>query len=354
MPLREQLERWVGAGLIEPAQAARILEHEQRSGEAAAVAAEPRGLQVTATEVVAYLGSIVVLVGIGFLYGTQYQQLGSLGRDLILGLVALAGLGCGFFMELRSDRPAARRARSAGFFLGISAVFFLATQVLVDGRVLTKLHDYGGGYTSDDTSGDIMAGAAAAFLLAAGLLGRTRAALVALAFAALAYTAMGAFESWWHPSDNVWLAESGYLLVGALLLGSAEVLVGRSTRGWTPEILRFFAVNGTIVGALGLSGQDAGLEILAALIALAALGLAVPRRSVGLVISGGLGLFFVVVEIGFRHFAQTLGYPVVLIASGLVLLAIAAGMVRVLPRLRGRAGRAELGGDRVDLGEENG
>ena len=205
----------------------------EASDEAAAVVAEPRGLQVTATEVVAYLGSIVVLVGIGFLYGTQYQQLGSFGRDLILGLVALAALGCGFFMERRSDRPAARRARSAGFFVGISAVFFLATQVLVDGRVLTKLHDYGGGYTSDDTSGDIMAGAAAAFLLAAGLLWRTRAALVALAFAALAYTAMGAFEAGGTP-PTTFAGQGGYLLVGAVLLGSAEVLVGRSTRGWTP------------------------------------------------------------------------------------------------------------------------
>jgi hypothetical protein len=60
-----------------------------------------------------------------------------------------------------------------------------------------------------------------------------------------------------------------------------------------------------------------------------------------------------VVEVGFRHFARTLGHPVVLIASGLVLLAIAVGMVRVLPQLRVRADRAELGGDRVDLGQEN-
>jgi hypothetical protein len=165
---------------------------------------------------------------------------------------------------------------------------------------------------------------------------------------------MGAFETWWHPSDNVWLAEAGYLLVGAVLLGSAELLIARSTRGWTPEILRFFAINGTIGAALGLSYQDASLEVLAALLALAALGLAVPRRSIGLVISGGLGLFAVVVEVGFRHFAQTLGYPVVLIASGLVLLAIAAGMVRVLPRLRGSGGGAQVGGDRVDLGQEHG
>ena len=90
------------------------------------------------------------------------------------------------------------------------------------------------------------------------------------------------------------------------------------------------------------------------MLALAALGAALPRRSGGYVIAGGLGLFIVVMEVGFRHFAQTLGYPVVLIASGLLLLAIAIAMVRVLPRLR-RGGRgSQLSGDRVDLGQEHG
>jgi hypothetical protein len=41
----------------------------------------------------------------------------------------------------------------------------------------------------------------------------------------------------------------------------------------------------------------------------------------------------VVNEVGFRHFAQSVGFPVVLIASGVTLLALAAGLFRLRPVL---------------------
>ena len=80
MALQEDLNRWVAAGLLAADQASRIRAYEMARTDTAP--AERRGLEITATEVVAYLGAIVVLVGIGFLVATQYQPLGSVGRDL--------------------------------------------------------------------------------------------------------------------------------------------------------------------------------------------------------------------------------------------------------------------------------
>jgi len=82
----------------------------------------------------------------------------------------------------------------------------------------------------------------------------------------------------------------------------------------------------------------------------AAFTAAVARSSAGYAIAAGLGLFITVMEVGFRHFANTLGFPVLLIAAGLLLLAIAAALVVLLPRLR----RGQLGRGRVHLGQENG
>lgn len=376
MPLREQLDRWTAAGLIAAEQASRIRAYE--TARSVAASAERRGFrgvgraqaepstadrgdvaplqEITATEVVAYLGAIVVLVGISFLVATQYQQLGAAGRDVIFALVAAAGLGCGFLMDGRSDRPAARRARAAGYFLGSIAFFALVSQVFVDARLLTTTYHYSSFYTSDNPAGDILAGAVAAAVLAAGLLWRARAGLLAFAFSGFVYTAIGAFESWQAPPQpDPWLGLLPYLLGAALLVAFSELLVRRNSAGWAVEVLRFMAVLAPVTSALGFSYLiGVPFEGLAGALALGALAAAMVRKSGGYVISGGLGLFSVVMEVGFRHFAQTLGYPVLLIASGLLLLAIAIAMVRVLPRLRGSGGSSHLGGDGVDLGQEHG
>jgi hypothetical protein len=39
-------------------------------------------------------------------------------------------------------------------------------------------------------------------------------------------------------------------------------------------------------------------------------------------------------EVGFRHFAESRGFRVVLIVSGITLFAVAGGLVRLLPLLR--------------------
>src|SRR5256886_5138273 len=50
------------------------------------------GGSLTATEVITYAGALVTLAGLGTLLGTQYRQLGVIGRLALPGLVPLAAL----------------------------------------------------------------------------------------------------------------------------------------------------------------------------------------------------------------------------------------------------------------------
>jgi len=239
--LADQLERWRQAGIIDAVQAERIRALEAGSE---SPPAPPQGLQVTAIEVVAYAGAVVLLVGTGFLVGIQYTQLGVPGRLLIFGLLAAAGLALGLFMESRSDRPAARRARSAGFLLGVLLTFVFAAEAFYDGHVLR---------TGDDGSGSVMLGAAVGLLLGAWLLWRTGAALVAVAAGACLLIGTGAFESVTHASPDA-QAELPWVVAGAILAAGAEV-VARRRPGVAAELLRAAAVFALVISCLVISSQ---------------------------------------------------------------------------------------------------
>src|SRR5437588_3457450 len=128
MAYDDDLRRWETAGLIEAAQAARIREFEAERAAPAAPAGPSAvaRLEVTLTEVVAYAGSIAILVGLGFLLGFQGQQLGAPGRLAIYVLVAAAAFGVGFLLAPGSERPPVRRARASALLLGVGATFAVA------------------------------------------------------------------------------------------------------------------------------------------------------------------------------------------------------------------------------------
>jgi hypothetical protein len=90
MALEDRLAAWKAARLIDDEAAERIAEFEARR--APAVAGESR---IGVGEVIAYVGSVVLLVRLGFLYGTEYTALPSGGRLILIGLVVLGGLVAG-------------------------------------------------------------------------------------------------------------------------------------------------------------------------------------------------------------------------------------------------------------------
>src|SRR5256712_1812875 len=69
------------------------------------------GGSITATEVITYAGALVTLAGLGTLLGTQYRQLGVIGRLAIPGLVAIAALLVA--RALPGERARARRAQTS-------------------------------------------------------------------------------------------------------------------------------------------------------------------------------------------------------------------------------------------------
>ena len=352
MGLPEDLRRWTAAGILTAELADRIAHFE---ADRPAPAAEPSraGRSITATEVVAYSGTIVILVGWAFLFGVQHDQLGNAGRILLLGLVLSAGLGTGFLLEPRSAQPAARRARSAAFALSVLAVFATCSEIFIDMHLLSRASQ--STYSGPDESGNLLLAAAIGWAVAIPLMLRTWSGLVALTLAICAYSSAGAAIAYARLPAG-WEPEVAFIIAGAVLAISAEM--GRERKGaWAVEVLSLTAVIPPVVAALILSSEPGGrsLESFAAGLAMTSFAASIVRSSGGYAVAGGVGLFITTLEVGFRHFAQSLGFPIVLIASGIVLLAVAAALVRLLPRLaRNRLGRGHLGGDGVDLGQQLG
>ena len=350
MPLTEDLRRWTEAGLLTSDQATAIAAHEMATGVSEPPSTAPPRRSIGATEVVAYAGTVVILVGLSFLFGIQHDKLGPFGRLLILGLVVAAGMGTGFILGRGEERPSGRRARSAAFTIAVLATFGFLAEAFIDAHLLTRQPLYAG--TGGDDSGNVALAAAGAALTGLALLLRARAGLVAVALAGCVYACAGAVVAFQRMQPG-WTPEVVFLVGGTVLVASAEFGSG-PRRGWATEILRFLGILPPVLTAIFMAYANGGLEAFAAGLSVLAFVVSIPRGSGGYALAGGVSLFAVVLEVGFRHFAQTLGFPVVLIASGLILLAVAVGLVRLLPRLAGRGRAGHLGSDGVDLGEQLG
>src|SRR2546423_1664792 len=109
-PVADRLTAGQAAGVIDADTAARI-----EAFEAARPPAERSSSRITVSEVIAYIGTVVLLVGVGFLYGTEYENLGVGGRLILIGLVVAAGLAAGELVKRVGSSAASRRARAAGW-----------------------------------------------------------------------------------------------------------------------------------------------------------------------------------------------------------------------------------------------
>src|SRR6266704_2495731 len=92
-----------------------------------AAPAPTRDSSITATEVITYAGALVTLAGLGTLLGTQYRQLGVIGRLAIPGLVAIAALLVA--RALPSERARARRAQTSLLTLAVAAIGLFTGQL---------------------------------------------------------------------------------------------------------------------------------------------------------------------------------------------------------------------------------
>jgi hypothetical protein len=292
-PLPEQLERWVGRGLISPEQAERILAEEQPPGEGLA-----RGSLVA--EAFGYVGAVLILIGAVTVVERYWSAIGVGGRlGVAFGAAALllatgAGIPAG-----RAD--VARRLRSVCWLL--SAALLAAGLALLGDDVL---------HLDDETSALLATGGTAGY--AAVLWWRHRAVLQQAALVvALAATAGTAAAHLPDPDDAVTgLAVWG---VGAawLLLGWGGVVAARHPA---------YVLGGAAAVVGGLLGTDAAWGSVLAVGSAAALVVAGVRlRDLVLLVVGSVATLMTVPSVLGQYFPDTLTVPLALLGCGVLLVA---------------------------------
>ena len=281
---------------------------------------------ITATEVITYAGALVTLAGLGTLLGTQYRQLGVVGRLAIPGLVAIAGLLVA--RALPGDRARARRAQTSLVTLAVAAIALFTGQLQAEilGGPDASIQPHTG-YRI------LLVAALVAAVLASFFLMLLRAGLLAAALSvSLLVAAISSILR--LQLEHGWPVEAVFLITGALLVAAAEY--GRRQKVvWATEVLAFAGPSMAIVTAF-VTAQDGNLplETFGGLLAVVAFAASVYRGSAGYAFAGGVGLFAFVLDIEFRYFQSSLGFAVSLVISGLVLLGIALLLARLVPRLR--------------------
>jgi len=286
----------------------------------------PTDGSISATEVITYAGALVTLAGLGTLLGTQYRQLGIVGRLAIPGLVAIAALLV--TRALPGGRARARRAQTSLVTLAVAAIGLFTGQLQAEllGGPNASIPPHTG-YRI------LLVSALVAAVLAAVSLVRLRSGLLAAALSLSLLIATIASIAWLQ-LEHGWAVELVFLATAAILVATAEY--GRQEKViWATEVLAFAGPSMAIITAF-ITAQDGNLplEIFGALLAGAAFAASVIRGSAGYAFAGGVGLFAFVLDIEFRYFQSSLGFAVSLVISGLVLLGIALLLARLVPRLR--------------------
>jgi hypothetical protein len=269
---------------------------------------------------------LVTLAGLGTLLGTQYRQLGVIGRLAIPGLVAIVALLVA--RVLPGERARARRAQTSLVTLAVAAIGLFTGQLQAE-----ILGGPDASIPPQTGYGIILVAALAAASLAAGFLVRMRAGLLAAALSVSLLVA-AIMTILRLQLEHGWAVEAIFLVTGAILVAGAEY--GRRQRVlWATEVLAFAGPSMAIITTfITARSGNLPLEIFGGLLAGVAFAASVYRGSAGYAFAGGVGLFAFVLDIEFRYFQSSLGFAVSLVISGLVLLGIALLLARLLPRFR--------------------
>lgn len=113
MTVRDDLQRWAEAGLIDAATVERIIAFET----ARAQRREPGGERLTVTEILIYLAGAITGAGVAVLTGTNWEHLGSAARMLVPASAAVATFAVGAW---------ARRGPGAAVLRGASLLWLVA------------------------------------------------------------------------------------------------------------------------------------------------------------------------------------------------------------------------------------
>jgi hypothetical protein len=305
------LATWEEHSLLTSEQARAIREFEGRPK-------EPRRRVPPITEVIGYLGAALAVAAGVALVGPRWDEIGHPTRLVGAAGIAALTLVAGWLLR-KTTEPAIERLAGVLWTLSVGAVAGFVGLLLLDLPVGRDPADWAG----------FVVGATVA--LYAGLLLALRPCAplqVAMYGGALGTIGGGmawaAQAGWTWPDANPWLFGVAMLALSGLWIAAGEtgrlrpknaaMLIGSAGAIWAP----LFAL--TWIGFGLLLGVATAVALLAASVWL--------HRTEMLVL-GGLGLFgYLVGAIG--HFlADSVGLPIALLLSGLVLLGVAIAMARL-------------------------
>ncbi|WP_062522124.1 DUF2157 domain-containing protein [Demequina silvatica] len=310
------LDRWVEQGLITPEQAAEVRRYEAAHAAHAPAAPRldvaPRALAVVG-EIVGYLGAVLAVSGAAFVVGRTWQDLGD-GARLALVVALTAVVATGGILAARAPQPPAQR---------LASVLLLATVALSGWLAWVVAHDLVG-LTGDDALARWVTGTLAA--VAATVYAFRRRALAQLALLASLAAALTAAVSPWDDSvDSTWMG------VAWATLGVAWAALG-AFRLLAPPPVALAA--GGLLAVLGMQTAAAGDGRVAILGVAVALAIAMIALAVGaarlmpLIVPGGIGLLVAVPRLISEVVGDAVATWVAVMATGLVLVALAVWLVR--------------------------
>ena len=327
--LLHEIDQWEAESLITAEQAATLRERVIREDESTP------SRQVVATEILVYLGSVIVALALAFLAILNWQELGSSGRILVVLLPALAMFALGWPLRSAAD-PRLQRGAQA-LWLGASLIAGVVFLVIFHELRLIDWRERG--------PTDLY------FLLSCLLAG----ALSVVAYTLLATVAQSLpFHFWlslgfisflgWldieFPPFNPWRTLLLGLVMGGLWLALAAWLNRRRYDRLAAVSLLVGAVTALATPFLLAPWEETPMEVVSLVANLLFIGASVRYQSRILLYGGAVFLLLLITYLNFERFAGEIGMPIALFLSGtaLILLGLGTGWLNRLINRRVAAG----------------
>lgn len=318
--IEQQIAHWRDAGIIDAAQAERILRFEEAEREHAA---RERVERPGAIEALVYLGLAVAVVGVVTLTGQNWHDVRSWARVASLAVPGVLTAIAGVAMR-RAAQPELRRGASVAW---VAAVALLAGAVAVIGNEAEW-----------DRQAILLssAGTATALALAAWVAYPSHLQVLALAGSLLALAVAGGTTP-----DAYNQTAAGLLMIA---FGAAGLALTEKGLLHPRPSARIFAAAGFAFGAFhagyaqSLVGAERWAEALVFLAGAALVALSLRRASFIYMVAAVAAVFVGLVSFIETHFEQQLGAPLALMLSGALLVAGALLLARFRVRLQGPGG----------------
>lgn len=300
MARREDLDRWVAVGLIDAETAQAIANFESGRSQKGRVG---RGM-----EALAYLGAVLVLIALTVLAGQFWDRIEPWGRLILSSVVTLVLFTVGL-MFARSEEPAVNRAQTFAWLLAVAAVALTMGVAVDDLAAVDQPHAF-------------LWVALSSLLASTTLWVFRKSVLQMVALGASAGTTVVAILSQ-IPASPDWAFGLGFAGLGVVWLLLTWAGVFRPARTG-------YAIAG--VGMLLVAfpeGTNLPWPVLGLLVGLSLMALSVLIEENILLGLGVAGLFIYIPMTIFEVFGDSLGVPVALLITGLILLAVVVATMRV-------------------------